>query len=357
MVPTLFVPTLLVPTQLVPTLLKPTVLIRELLVPTLLVPTLLAPTLLVPTLWLPTLLVPTFSVTTLLVPTLLVETLSILTLLVPTLLIPKSLVPTLSVLQNKKNDTEKEQKKKTIDNLQGTVNELRSKFANRSVYICGECEYLADCVHDFNDHTHSQGDLEIEENSLFKCRFCDETLETLAEVMYHNKVNHTSNVQDCINFLENSCWYGDKCWFLHRESLQNSEPSFKCKFCEQKFRNRNLLIDHMKLLHIQFVPKCKSEGDCKFYSRKCWFVHQEEIEIAYLNAKNQSQSQNISHSKETFVHVEIYPLESGIGSSLDSRMSIIIKSQVGLRCKLNSCKIFIRIEITSLYCISVATTK
>ena len=47
---------------------------------------------------------------------------------------------TVTVLQNKKIDTEKD------------------------VYICGECEYLADCVHDFNEHTHSQDDMEIEEN-------------------------------------------------------------------------------------------------------------------------------------------------------------------------------------------------
>ena len=181
---------------------------------------------------------------------------------------------TVTVLQNKKIDTEKD------------------------VYICGECEYLADCVHDFNEHTHSQDDMEIEENLKFNCRFCDETFEALAEVMQHNKVSHTSNVQDCINYLENGCWYGDKCWFLHRESLKNSEPSFKCKFCEQKFRNRNLLSDHMKMLHIQYVPKCKSEGECKFYSRKCWFVHQEDIEIAYLNAKNQSKSENILHDME-----------------------------------------------------------
>ena len=202
---------------------------------------------------------------------------------------------TITVLQNNENDTEKEQKK-TIDNLEEMIKELRSKFANRSVYICGECEYLADCVHDFNDHTHSQD--EIEENSQFNCRFCEETFGSLGEVMQHNKVNHTSNVQDCTNYLENSCWYGDNCWFLHRETLKNTEPSFKCKFCEHKFKNRNLLSDHMKMLHIQFVSKCKNEGDCNFYSRKCWFVHEEDIENAYLNAKNGSQNQNIIHDME-----------------------------------------------------------
>ena len=34
------------------------------------------------------------------------------------------------------------------------------------------------------------------------------------------------------------------------------------------------------------------------YSRKCWFVHQEDIEIAYLNTKNQSKSENILHDME-----------------------------------------------------------
>ena len=94
---------------------------------------------------------------------------------------------TVTVLQSKKNDTEKEHKK-TVDNLEETVKELRSKCANRSVYLCGECDYLANCVHDFNDHTHSQDDLESEENSQVDCKFCDESFGTLEEVMQHNKV-------------------------------------------------------------------------------------------------------------------------------------------------------------------------
>ena len=52
---------------------------------------------------------------------------------------------TITVLQSKKNDSEKEHKK-TIDNLEETVKELKSKCSNRSVYLCGECDYLADCV-------------------------------------------------------------------------------------------------------------------------------------------------------------------------------------------------------------------
>ena len=48
----------------------------------------------------------------------------------------------------------------------------------------------------------------------------------------------------------------------------------------------------MKMFHIQYVAKCKNDGECKFDPRKCWFVHQEDIEIAYFNAKNEHQSKS-----------------------------------------------------------------
>ena len=45
----------------------------------------------------------------------------------------------------------------------------------------------------------------------------------------------------------------------------------------------------MKVLHTQFVPKYQNEVECKFGPRKCWFLHQENVEIAYQNAKNKDQ--------------------------------------------------------------------
>ena len=36
--------------------------------------------------------------------------------------------------------------------------------------------------------------------------------------------------------------------------------------------------------------KCKNENECKFDPRKCWFVHQQDIEMAYFNAKNEGQN-------------------------------------------------------------------
>ena len=38
-------------------------------------------------------------------------------------------------------------------------------------------------------------------------------------------------------------------------------------------------------MHTQFVSKCKNEVECKFGARKCWFLHQEDVEMAYQNEK------------------------------------------------------------------------
>ena len=61
--------------------------------------------------------------------------------------------------------------------------------------------------------------------------------------------------------------------------------SFKCNICQQKSRTENMLREHMKLQHIQFVSNCKNEIDCRYGPKKCWFIHKEDIEIAYKNAK------------------------------------------------------------------------
>ena len=37
------------------------------------------------------------------------------------------------------------------------------------------------------------------------------------------------------------------------------------------------------------MSKCKSDVDCKFGPKKCWFIHQEDIVIAYNNAKSEGQ--------------------------------------------------------------------
>ena len=96
----------------------------------------------------------------------------------------------------------------------------------------------------------------------------------------HNKIVNTSNVQHCNKYLENICLYGDICWFLHSETYKYSEPTSKCKFCDQNFLTKNSLKVHFKKLHIHLVSICKIEEECRFGPKKCWFLRKEDLENA-----------------------------------------------------------------------------
>ena len=43
------------------------------------------------------------------------------------------------------------------------------------LYLCIDCDYVGECVHGFNDQTHSIDDDEDQEKSNFTCKFCAET--------------------------------------------------------------------------------------------------------------------------------------------------------------------------------------
>ena len=184
---------------------------------------------------------------------------------------------TIKILEDQANLRHTDKKTKDV---QTDTSKLEGEKSE--VYLCGDCDYIADCIHDFNEHTHSSD--EDNEDSLFTCNFCDEKFHTLPEVMKHNKAIHVNTVQHCKQYLENDCFFGKNCWFLHSESFKNSDPTFKCNFCEEKFRTQNALREHMKILHFEKVSNCKNENDCKFGPNKCWFIHLENINIAYQNA-------------------------------------------------------------------------
>ena len=65
-----------------------------------------------------------------------------------------------------------EEKKKFIDSGKGHLQNIESlkkeiKDLKHDIFLCGECDFVAECMHDFNDHTHSPEELENNEKSLF----------------------------------------------------------------------------------------------------------------------------------------------------------------------------------------------
>ena len=104
-------------------------------------------------------------------------------------------------------------------------------------------------------HTVQAEDLDNIEYSFFTCKFCDKSFGTMSEVMNHSKLVHISNVQHYEDILRNNYLYGDNCWFPHSDTFLESEPSFKCNFCEEKYLTKNTIRQPMKKLHLQSISK------------------------------------------------------------------------------------------------------
>ena len=198
-------------------------------------------------------------------------------------------------LQNENSKIAKmiEDNKDTIKNLEESVkvlelkNRVLSQQEEKFRYTCAECDYESECVHCFSDHDHDQHDEDEEETDIpnFHCYYCDETFSSKMNVMNHTKLYHVAQSKHCINSLEGTCRYDDRCWFLHDEKVKQSNPKFNCNYCDSSFRLKSQLMLHKKIIHIDKVSKCSNEDKCcKFGSDKCWFIHKENIE--HLNYKH-----------------------------------------------------------------------
>ena len=52
-------------------------------------------------------------------------------------------------------------------------------------------------------------------------------------------------------------------------------------------------MHHKKHHHIDKVSKCNNEKtNCKYGYEKCWFLHTEDIKLAYESAKNVNKNVN-----------------------------------------------------------------
>ena len=180
----------------------------------------------------------------------------------------------------------------------GNKNKQTQSELDRHTYRCSDCDFVADCVHDFTDHTHSPDafdESEIEEIN-FKCNFCTDTFITKTAVMNLNKTVHTCKVDHCINYLENMCTYGENCWFLHDEAFRESESAFKCNLCKESCKTKSILMKHKKSKHFQSVSNCLNENRRTFGSEKCWY-----IQMKMFNKHTKMQDLNLKWMKQSVI--------------------------------------------------------
>ena len=70
------------------------------------------------------------------------------------------------------------------------------------------------------------------------------------------------------------------CWFSHGDhddkNSETREPGYKCSFCEQVFNTMAQLLVHRKESHTDTkMFRCRDDrkGACRFSSDDCWFKH------------------------------------------------------------------------------------
>ena len=206
--------------------------------------------------------------------------------------------------QNDKLEREKVDNIDALKHLEEAteVLELKNKMLqdqeDRFKYTCRDCDFESECVHCFSDHDHDIDDEQKMQPPNFNCYYCDEIFPTKATVMIHTKASHMTKAKPCLSFLEGTCNYNDKCWFLHDEGLKQSDPTFKCNYCDESFRTKTQMMQHKKWNHTDKVSKCKNEkNSCRYGTEKCWFLHSANIEQAYKNAKNVIVNENETYSK------------------------------------------------------------
>ena len=177
------------------------------------------------------------------------------------------------------------------------IEDLKSN--QKDYYGCVSCDYVAYCIHDFTEHTHEHEE-SIGSESIkteFPCYHCDQIFETRFSVMTHTKIDHREKVQHCYNYIEDSCTFGENCWYLHDNQHKESCISMKCTFCDQSFKSKSKQMKHMKSKHIETVKMCRNEDEnCKFGSAKCWFLHKENIEEAFKKKKNEIVSEHSNNA-------------------------------------------------------------
>ena len=82
--------------------------------------------------------------------------------------------------------------------------------------------------------------------------------------------------QHCNHFVEGSCSFNESRWFLNADNFNKTEPTFTCKYCDERFRTKTKLMHHKKTNHTEKVSRCSNKNEsCKY----CWFLHKKNIEL------------------------------------------------------------------------------
>ena len=146
-----------------------------------------------------------------------------------------------------------------------------------SQFNCRDCQYQTmnrDQLYQHMDTVHKK----------IECNLCNTIFKSRKDLNTHSKETHNKNFEPCRNF-PNNCEYDSECHFDHIILNQGEHVCFKR---EDVFKNKTLMLNHIKSDHGQEICKRFQENKCTFGER-CFYRH-------ILNARNVRTSQEPSVS-------------------------------------------------------------
>ena len=141
---------------------------------------------------------------------------------------------------------------------------------------CDECSFQTDQEIRLVKHIKSEHRI--------TCFTCRETFENFSNMIEHRRINHPSN-RICSKFP--NCERGDLCLYKHEGSMadgthanvnqtQGEEGKVSCRTCKNEFRDKNEMMVHRKIDHINEVKMCKNilaGVNCRKSAVYCWHRH------------------------------------------------------------------------------------
>ena len=89
-------------------------------------------------------------------------------------------------------------------------------------YNCQDCSFQADgrgssksLLRHFKQTGHKTSSLEE------KCYICQKVCSNFEELILHRRENHRDNINLCRYLSEDSCKFGDRCWYSHNQTKNN----------------------------------------------------------------------------------------------------------------------------------------
>ena len=131
-----------------------------------------------------------------------------------------------------------------------------------SQFNCKDCQYQTmnrDQLYQHMDLIHKK----------FECNLCNTLFKTRKDLNIHSKEAHNKKFIPCRNFPSKKCEYDSECSFLHIILNQGEHVCFKCG---DVFKNKTLMVNHIKSDHGQETCKRFQENKCSF-GEKCFYRH------------------------------------------------------------------------------------